>query len=801
MKKTVLAMFLAVFAAALTSAEYISPEYQNIWTFAGKPLTLTDGKIKAEFTGEANVVLQPLKIKDNTHYLLSLKFVLSTGADLFFYVENNTDGVWQNTGRRLTGIDGKVQTVLVPFMYPQEIKTNSHSVFGLSGKGKIEIISYNLTETTTVKEEFINRDFENGDLGWELGKNSQIVKTANGNHVLEQWSKENGTIAYTVSAPVQISETQSYRLSYQVQGMEGHGNEALSHVFRVYPIDGRDTAITGTDKWIDCMSNQQTKYLEFRTPSRHEEIRFVVETNGPSRVQFDNFKLEAIAEKKQTAEIELDMPYNYRNGVFSTNPSKEITGQVNVHDAAVAKFKLVLTDAQGKQIWEKSYDAKANDKRFAVPAPPAEGSYLLELAALDKDGKNIHTQKVKLSNYPANPVEVTFNEEGITLLNGKPFFHIGHWWHTNRGDFGADMDFLREAGFNVLLMPNLTPERFQVLDLAQEHGMLGVIELPHHIYGNTPAEKEAFKNLWIGLIRQYQKHPALFAYFGPDEAMWGGLQLEPIKEVYDIVREVDPYHPLWYNEAPCGEVEQLREYAIPTCDVYGIDIYPIGAPHGTLTEDRSMTAVGKHTDRSHQAVNYQKPVWMILQGMAWAHIRPDTHTLPVDQVKDILYPTWEQTRFMTYNAIVHGATGVQYHYLGYTVHLPDQYWKDLRQVTLELEYMSPVFTAKTVREPALKCANPEIRFLTKQYQGKNYYLITNESPKDIRAEFSNCPESKLNVLFEDAPVKVANGKFSMQIPAYGVKVVSEAEFQKANVIYKPETYRPYSAPIKGDVRK
>ena len=260
--------------------------------------------------------------------------------------------------------------------------------------------------------------------------------------------------------------------------------------------------------------------------------------------------------------------------------------------------------------------------------------------------------------------------------------------------------------------------------------------------------------------------------------MWGGQQLEPIKEVYDLVREIDPYHPLWYNEAPCGEVSALREYAETTCDVYGIDIYPIGAPHGTLTEDRSMTAVGKHTDRCHQAVDYRKPVWMILQGMAWGHIRPDTSKLPLDKVPDAIYPTWEQTRFMTYNAIVHGATGVQYHYLGYTIHLPDSYWKDLRQVTLELEYMSPVLTAKTVRDPALQCKTQGIRFLTKNLEGKNYYLVINETPKEAAAEFSGCPETKLNILLEDESLNVKDGKFSLKIPLMVLKYSPRLHLRK-----------------------
>jgi hypothetical protein len=147
---------------------------------------------------------------------------------------------------------------------------------------------------------------------------------------------------------------------------------------------------------------------------------------------------------------------------------------------------------------------------------------------------------------------------------------------------------------------------------------------------------------------------------------------------------------------------------------------------------------------------------------------------------------------MAYNAIVHGATGIMYHYLGYTIHVPDSFWRDLRKVTLELEYLSPVYTAPTVMEPAMKCSDKGIRFLTKNYQGKNYYLIINESAKPVNARFSSCPEKSLNTLFEDGKILPDNGRFNLEFAPYDVKVLSEASFESGKKIFKPETYVPYS---------
>ena len=45
-----------------------------------------------------------------------------------------------------------------------------------------------------------------------------------------------------------------------------------------------------------------------------------------------------------------------------------------------------------------------------------------------------------------------------------------------------------------------------------------------------------------------------------------------------------------------------------------------------------------------------------------------------------------------------------------------------------------------------------------------------------------------------------NGAFTLEMPAFGVAVLSAAEFKSKEVLFKPESYKPYSAPIKDDVR-
>ena len=153
-------------------------------------------------------------------------------------------------------------------------------------------------------------------------------------------------------------------------------------------------------------------------------------------------------------------------------------------------------------------------------------------------------------------------------------------------------------------------------------------------------------------------------------------------------REIDPYHPYWVNEAPRDSSGQnhtrQRQTSMDSTSI------PYRRRRTLYLEDKGLTAVGK-IPTSAERRHFSKPIWMILQSFAWEQCgKPD---VPPEKAT---YPTWEQSRFMMYNAIVHGATGMQYHYLGYANKISDQFWSDLRKVTLEISYLEDVITSDSV---------------------------------------------------------------------------------------------------------
>ncbi len=62
---------------------------------------------------------------------------------------------------------------------------------------------------------------------------------------------------------------------------------------------------------------------------------------------------------------------------------------------------------------------------------------------------------------------------------------------------------------------------------------------------------------------------------------------------------------------------------------------------------KGLDCVGEYTGRLCRTLDYKKPAWMVLQAYQWHE-------------EGGRFPTQRELRFMTYDAIIHGATGIIY---------------------------------------------------------------------------------------------------------------------------------------------
>ena len=259
-----------------------------------------------------------------------------------------------------------------------------------------------------------------------------------------------------------------------------------------------------------------------------------------------------------------------------------------------------------------------------------------------------------------------------------------------------------------------------------------------------------------------------------------------------LLREIDPRHIIWQNHAPRNVLATLQRYN-RAVDAAGCDIYPAppgGTGHSDLT-DTSLSAVGAYTDRMRAAAP-GKAVWMVLQGFGWRDITPSFRDGP-DPDKG-RRPTSSETRFMAYDAIVHGAQAILYWGTHY-IEKDGALWADVLKVAREIRALEPAIVGERPASPPRAVADETAGSvepdqgprLMLRHSGDDWLLIAvNEADQGLSFTVSGLPAElegvALQRLYSDETHTVRNGRFRDGIRPIGVHVYATSRrFETANV--------------------
>jgi len=154
-----------------------------------------------------------------------------------------------------------------------------------------------------------------------------------------------------------------------------------------------------------------------------------------------------------------------------------------------------------------------------------------------------------------------------------------------------------------------------------------------------------------------------------------------------VIRQLDSSHIIWQNHAPRNSINSLKEYN-KAVDAAGCDIYPVPSNpsngHSDL-KDTNLSSVGAYTDRMSAAAP-GKSIWMVLQGFGWRDLKKEGEK-EEDAVKG-RRPNFHETRFMAYDAIVHGANAILYWGTHY-IEKDSSLWRDLMKIARQLRALEP----------------------------------------------------------------------------------------------------------------
>lgn len=372
----------------------------------------------------------------------------------------------------------------------------------------------------------------------------------------------------------------------------------------------------------------------------------------------------------------------------------------------------------------------------------------------------------------------SFGEDGMLLVKGERKFIIGSY-HLPKTE--TPYNTLASNGYNYVRVKDGTE-----MDAAIENGLYA------WIYTNSikNEKREEDEKRITSLVNELKDHPALLFWEIEDEPSftWNSaasrISPEQMQETYDFIKQIDSEHLIITNHGPVNLISTLQKYNSST-DLVACDVYPV-IPHGIVPSyalypdglqgdllNPYISQVGEYVDKMKKVVHDSKPIFMVLQGFSWEMLKPEEER----DTSMILYPTYEESRFMAYNAIVHGANGIIYWGTNYTPQ-PSPFIDDLNFVTKELAEMQEVLAAPSIDlnlkkeyHELMYSVDAGVEMVAKKVGEKTYLFTVNSDKNPVKITLNGLMNFKeATVLKENRTIKIENGKLTDSYKPFGVHI-------------------------------
>ena len=370
-----------------------------------------------------------------------------------------------------------------------------------------------------------------------------------------------------------------------------------------------------------------------------------------------------------------------------------------------------------------------------------------------------------------------YDADGMIRLDGKRTFVLGLYQKPGGKDAYSA---LARQGFNLVSLP----ADISMLDSAKAAGLrvwitLGTLDTTQRAKSWAPIRQK---------IEQLKSNPALLAWEIADEPSfsWNSNQLrivpELMKETYDSIRKADKAHPIYLNHAPVNLVETLKRYN-DSNDLTACDIYPVIPPgikpmyalnsdgfQGDLS-NTTLSQVGDYVDKMRKVCGPNRPLLMVLQGFAWEMLRPEAER----DISKIRYPTFRESWFMAWDAILHGSNGLIW---WGTAYVPDNhpFLHDLTKVVTNLSSVKEILTLPDLSSPLRityremgHSINKGIEVKIKKEKDAIWILTANTERNAVRAELhTQFSAEAAEVLFENRRIAIHQATIAEDYQPYEV---------------------------------
>ena len=340
-------------------------------------------------------------------------------------------------------------------------------------------------------------------------------------------------------------------------------------------------------------------------------------------------------------------------------------------------FRLTLRGADGSPLGrcESGLEPDAIAVTLTLPKPQlADGERISAEGQVIRGERVLRTDAFTFRQAPAAADEVTLRDDGVTLVNGRPFFPFGMYQSPV-----SEFPTLKRMGFNTV--HTYVPADAAYMQAAEEAG-LRVITAVKGIGGRPPHyhEPEWTESTVVDHIRSVMGSPALLAYYMFDEPSPGRTPPEKLGRLCAIPRRIDPHHLV----AGCNNGHQFAYRRVP--DAMMVDAYPVPGKMTNLIERMREGVRAQHPNRA---------AWFIPQAFPW---EPYCRTRTTDasgrpELSGGRLPTFDEVRTMPWLALAIGAKGlIYYSWQVQGVYIREAYpvfWRAFEYHVAELQALFP----------------------------------------------------------------------------------------------------------------
>ncbi len=372
---------------------------------------------------------------------------------------------------------------------------------------------------------------------------------------------------------------------------------------------------------------------------------------------------------------------------------------------------------------------------------------------------NQSTTSVQIKRLPDKLNAVKIDRiRGCLIVDDLIYLPSGFYTYSPVQSYLIEDEVVR--GFNMIspyqkILPETRLERLEYLDDANNLGMKvnynllsvaggGGVNLHDHDFSDMDRTLSYLKEE----VEAIKDHPALMSWYISDEPYYTGTKPEYLEMIYNLIKEIDPYHPItivFMKSAKAGQYSKALDIAMA-------DPYPIPV--------RSVYEVEQVTHRLTNEFFPEKLVWNVPQtfgGSEWWRREP----------------THNELRAMLYLSLLNGASGYQFFIRKGLNGFPKstQLWSQACNSMLEMQELVPwIFSGEENPE----VSDGTVKITTKAFKKDNSIIIVSvngeNKPVPLTIRMSRFFTGEAEVLFENRSLDVNNGVIDDYLDVYGVRI-------------------------------